>query len=291
VLSSLIYGRYDQEALDRQYSPSSCVPDISVFLDRYATESERARAALSARIGLRYGSAPCETLDYFPADRPDAPLLVFVHGGYWQELSKNDSAFPASGLVPAGAAFAAIDYGLAPNYRLDEIVDQVRRAIWWLIEHASCLGVDGRRIHLGGNCAGAHLVLMTLLDGWMPGDRHPAQAIAGAVLLSGIYDLEPLRLTYVNEPLGLDASAATRLSPIHHLPERLPSLVVARGAAETDEFIRQHNEIVEVVGPRAASVQDLVIPHRNHFDITFDVGDPASALGSAVFRQLGLPDH
>ncbi|WP_258534687.1 alpha/beta hydrolase [Streptomyces sp. PT12] len=261
---------------------------MSVFLAAYATRSARTRAELPVYAGLPYGPLPCETLDFFPARGPRAPLLVFVHGGYWQELGKDDSSFPARWLVPSGAAFAAIGYGLAPRYPLDEIVGQVRRAVRWLVEHAQDLDVDSERIVLAGSSAGAHLALMALLDGWIPGGTRPADVIAGAVLLSGVYDLEPVRLTYVNEPLGLDAEAAARLSPIHHLPDRLPPLVVARGGAETDEFARQHRELVEAVTPRTAAVDDLVITHRNHFDITFDLDDPASDLGGAVLRRLGL---
>ncbi|MEV4439149.1 alpha/beta hydrolase [Streptomyces sp. NPDC049577] len=283
-----VYGAYDQAALDRQYSPSSCVADLTVFLDAYATRSARVRATLPVRRGLRYGPAPCERLDFFPARVPDAPLVVFVHGGYWQELSRNDSSFPAEGLVPAGAAFAALDYGLAPAHRLDEIVAQVRRATAWLLDHADRLGVDGRRVHLAGSSAGAHLVLMTLLADGLPDGRDPARATAGAVLLSGVYDLEPVRLTYVNEPLGLDAEAARRLSPLHHLPDRLPPLIVARGGAETEEFARQHDELVAAVTGRAARVTDLVVGHRNHFDLPFDLADPRSEVGAALFAQMGL---
>ncbi|MEU2656778.1 alpha/beta hydrolase [Streptomyces sp. NPDC007325] len=285
---ALVYGPYDRPTLDRQYSPSSCVPDLTVFLDGYAELSRRTRDALTVRTGIPYGPEPCETLDFFPAPGPEAPLLVFVHGGYWQELSKDESSFPALRTVPAGAAFAALDYGLAPAYRLEEIVAQVRRGLAWLVAHAGELGVDRRRVLLSGSSAGAHLVLMSLLDDWRPHGLHPADAFAGAVLLSGVYDLEPLRLTYVNEPLGLTEESARLMSPLHRLPDRLPPLVVARGGAETDEFRRQHDELVSAVAGRSPEVRDLVVPHRNHFDITFDLDDPATALGGAVHRRLGL---
>ncbi|KNB50824.1 alpha/beta hydrolase [Streptomyces caatingaensis] len=284
----LVYGAYDQEALDRQYSPSSRVPDITVFLDEYAALSERTRNRLTVRAGVPYGRRECETLDFFPAARPGAPLLVFVHGGYWQELGKDDSSFPARRTVPAGAAFAALDYGLAPAYRLEEIVGQVRRGLEWLVTHAAELGVDKNRIHLSGSSAGAHLVLMALLDDWRPDGRHPADVFAGAVLLSGVYDLEPLRLTYVNEPLGLTERTARLMSPVRRLPGRLPPLTVALGGVETEEFRRQHDELAEAVAGRSPAVRNLIVPHRNHFDLPFDLDDPATDLGGAVFRQLGL---
>jgi arylformamidase len=282
------YRGYDQAELDRQYSPSSRVPDISVFLHEYATRSELARAGRPVVRHLRYGPEPRETLDFFPADRPDAPLLVFVHGGYWQELSKDESAFPARGLT--GAAFAALGYGLAPDYRLDEIVTHVRRGLWWLVRHAEELGVLPTKIHLAGHCAGAHLVAMALRPGWLPDGRHPCDVFAGATLLSGVYDLRPLRLTYVNTPLGLTAADARELSPALAPPDRLPPLTVARGGVETEEFVRQHNEFVRLATPSAAEVLDIVVPHRNHFDIPFDLDDPATALGAAVFARLDIQD-
>lgn len=287
-MESPVYRGYDQRTLDRQYSPSSCVSDLGLFVDRYTGDSEKARAELEVRRGIPYGPEPSETLDFFPAVSRNAPLMVFVHGGYWQELSKEESSFAAPGLVGAGAAFAALDYGLAPDYRLDEIVAQVRRALHWLLEHAAELGVDRDRVHLSGSSAGAHLILMALLDDWLPGGRHPADAFAGAVLLSGVYDLEPVRHTYVNRPLGLDAATAARLSPIHRLPARLPALVVARGGAETEEFGRQQDDLIRAVGPRAAAVRGIVAADRNHFDLPFDLSDPASELGAAVFAQVGL---
>lgn len=286
--AAALYRGYDQAELDRQYSPSSRVVDLTEFLDEYARESALSRAELDVRLSVRYGPQPPETLDFFPAAGPAAPLMVFVHGGYWQELSKDDSAFPARGLVPAGVAFAAINYGLAPDYQLDTIVQQVRRGLWWLTEHAVELGVAADRIHLSGSCAGAHLVAMAFLDEWIPDGRCPAEVFAGATLLSGVYDIEPIRLTYVNEPLRLDRAAAARLSPINRLPDRLPPLVVARGGVETDEFIRQHDEFVEAVSTRSPVVRELVVAHRNHFDIPFDLDDPTTDLGKVVFGQLGV---
>jgi arylformamidase len=127
---------------------------------------------------------------------------------------------------------------------------------------------------------------MALLDGWTPDGRSPADVFASAILLSGVYDIEPVRLTYVNGPLGLDRADATRLSPINHLPDRLPSLVVARGGAETDEFARQHDGFVATASGRAPVVRELVVPHRNHFDIPFDLDDPATELGELVAGEL-----
>ncbi|APU17285.1 alpha/beta hydrolase [Actinoalloteichus fjordicus] len=283
-----VYAGFDQAELDREYSPSSCVPDLARLLDDYAVAGVRARAALRVRLDLRYGPDPMQALDFFPADAPEAPLLVFVHGGYWQELGKGDASFPALDLIPAGAAFASVGYGLAPEHSLEEIVASVRQGLWWLVEHAESLGVDPARIHLAGSSAGAQLVAMALCHAALPDGRSPSEVFAGATLLSGVYDLEPIRLSYVNRALGLDAAAARRNSPLHLLPDRLPPLIVARGADETSEFARQHDDMIRAVRAVGGEVCDLVVDGRNHFDLPFDLGDPATSLGRAVLAQLGV---
>ncbi|WP_370934491.1 alpha/beta hydrolase [Amycolatopsis sp. cg13] len=280
------YRGYSRTELDNQYSPSTRTANMREILTEYAVRSARARAARPGHSQLRYGPEPREALDLFAADQPDAPLLVFVHGGYWQELSKDESGFPAEGL--SGASYAAVGYGLAPEYQLSEIVGQVRRGLWWLIAHAAELGFSPRRIHLAGHCAGACLVAAALQTGWLPDGSHPADVFSSAILLSGVYDLRPLQRTYVNDNVGLTPAQAAELSPLLHLPDRLPQLIVARGEAETDEFARQHDDLVRCAAPRASSVEEFVVAHRNHFDLPFDLDDPATVLGSAVFRRLGL---
>lgn len=271
--------------LEREYAPSSLVPSLADLLDDYARRSAAARAELPHREHA-YGPADAERLDLFPAKGDRAagertPLVMFVHGGYWQELGKADSAFLAPPVVAAGAAFAAVGYGLAPRHRMGEIVAMVRRAVRWAWQHAAELGIDPDRIHLVGSSAGAHLVASCLLDG---GDG--PVPVRGAVLLSGVYDLEPIRRTSVNGPLRLDAAAARRHSPLHHLPASLPHLVVARGEIETTEFARQHDEFVAAARPRAASLVDVVVPGRNHFDVVHDVGDRGRELGRLVLGRL-----
>lgn len=272
------YAGFDRRDLDREYSPSSVVASLPTYLDEYARFSASARELHRPITDLRYGSAPAATLDLFPADEPNAPLMVFVHGGYWQELTKRDSEFAATNFVAAGIAFAAIDYGLAPDYPLDEIVAMVRSAVAWLHANAVRFGIDPRRIHLGGSSAGAHLVAMVLVD-------DDAQQVASATLLSGIYDLVPLRHTYVNDVLGLSVDAAIRNSPVYRLPKQLPPVVIARGGIETSEFARQHDTMAAVLRQRT-TVAEIVSPARNHFDLPYDLGDPNSELGRAVLHNI-----
>lgn len=281
-----VFLDYDRNALDRQYSPSSLVPDLGFYLDEYAALSAAARERHRVLRGVRYGPHPDETLDYFPAASPGAALHVFVHGGFWQQLSKDESAFAAPGFLAAGAAFAALNYGLAPAHRLDDIVDMTRRAVRWLYRNASQLDFDRDRIHLSGSSAGAHLVAMALTSD-RAGEPAPGRAIASVTLLSGVYDLEPVSRCYVNDVMRLSEIEARRNSPIHHLPPELPPVVIARGGNETDEFVRQHDEMAAALR-RLRPVVEVVSAARDHFDLPYELADPGTPLGRAVLGQMGL---
>ncbi len=277
------WREWDRATLDREYSPSSVAPDFAYTLAEYGRRSAQARDAHPWRT-LRYGGDPAAAVDFFPAADPaPAPLHVFVHGGYWQELSRRESAFAAPGFLRRGAAFAAVGYGLAPAYRVADMVTMVRQALRMLLDAAPGLGVDPGRVVVSGSSAGAHLAAMALADPDL------AQRLAGAVLLSGIYDLAPITRTYVNDPLGLDADAARALSPLHLLGKPLPPLVVARGGAETSEFARQHDELVAALSAAGAEVTDLVVDGCDHFDLPFGLAEPGTALGRAVLELSGLP--
>lgn len=281
----IVYRGFDQTALNEQYAPSSCIRDIGFYFDEYALRSRGAREVLPFEVH-HYGHSAAEILHFFPARRRNAPLHVFLHGGYWQELSVAEASFAAPGVVRAGGAFAALGYGLAPEHDLDTIVAMARRGLRWLLDHADLLGFDSESVHLSGHSAGAHMVAMAVLTGPWPDGRPAADAIASATLLSGVYDLAPVRLTYVNEPLQMDSATALRNSPIFRLVGPSPPLLIARGGQETDEFARQHDEFVRAARARGFTVSDLVVAHRNHFDLPFDLAAPDSSLGRQVLDML-----
>jgi arylformamidase len=275
-----------QEELDREYSPSSRAPNFVATLDRYAKESARAREDLDYHADLAYGPGSAELLDFFPPVRVPAPLQVFVHGGHWQQMSKEDSCFAASALVERGAAFVALGYGLAPEHSLDSMVASVRRALWWLREHAEELGSHPDTIFASGSSAGAHLVAMALCDTAEQESDPPP--VAGASLLSGVYDLEPVRLSYVNDRVGMDEATAFGNSPLYHLPCATSQVIMARGVAETTEYARQHTDFVRALGEHGHSVVDLVVTARNHFDLPLDLGRRDTVLGRSVLAQMRL---
>lgn len=268
--------------LDLLYTPSRFVPDMDGYVREYADRSAAARSELRWHEHT-YGPEPAERLLFFPAGDT---LQVFVHGGYWQESSKEDSCFAARDFVTRGISFAAIGYGLAPRYRLDEIVTMVRRGLLWIHRCAEALGVDRDRIFLSGSSAGAQLVAMCLTREWLPESLRDTELVRGATLLSGLYDLEPLRATYIGEAIGLTAEQSARNSPVRHVHGGLPPLVLAHGADEPRVFAEQQGHYLRALDDAGIRTTDLAVPGHDHFDLPFGLGDPSHPLGAEVERLM-----
>lgn len=264
------------QTLAREYSPSSKVRGgIDRYIAAYRTRSLDALATVPVQRDVPYGAGADETIDLFPAVATDGrptPLVVFLHGGYWQELSKLDSSFAAPALVRAGIALAAVDYTLAPAAPLEAIVDQATRAVGWLHEHAQGLGVDPARIVVSGHSAGAHLSAMAAL-------RLPPGTITGLVLIGGVFDLEPVARTPINDALGLDEAESRRLSVTWQVRPGLPPAAVIWGVDETDEFRRQNRELVDAWRTAGNAAMGIEVADRHHFDLPLELGDPTSVLG------------
>lgn len=280
----------DWTPLERAYSPSTCADDVDALLDTYRTASERARS-LWPPFTHSYGALPCERLDVFAAGSSSTPAHLFVHGGYWQALSKDDSSFPAPAFLDRGITYIAVDYGLTPDFTLDEIVAQVRTAIAWVHTHAAELGIDPKQLVVSGSSAGAHLAAMAALTDWSA-DGLPSDLVGGLVLLSGVYDLEPLVSTYINDAVGLDLAAAARNSPLLRVrpsgrtepPEPLMPAVLAWGEHETGAFKQQSGRFADAWEQAGHVVSRLEVAGRNHFDIVHDLADLATPLGAEVGR-------
>lgn len=278
-----------RDQLEREYSPRLLVADLQPYLDRYAELSDAARAELPVERDIAYGSTPDEVLDFFPAARPAAPVHVFIHGGYWRLLGKDESGFAAPSFVHGGASFVALNYALAPKVRLDEIVRQCRTAIAWLYRNASRFGGDPERIFVSGSSAGGHLVAMLLATEWEKQFGIPDDVVKGGCAVSGIFDLEPILQCSINETLHMDQAEARRNSPLFLVRGSSSTLVVAWGEGETAEWKRQNIEYAKrwrsVNGPCEA----VEISGRNHFDIIVDLNNPGSRLGRLALAQMGLP--
>jgi arylformamidase len=274
------------EKLEREYSPSSCVPSITPFLEAYVSRSQAAAKELSNRANLQWGQGADELFDFFPAASPTAPLLVFFHGGYWQEHSKDDVLFVAADCVRNGIGYVSVNYTLAPHITVAGIVDQCRRAVRAIHAQSKELGFDSRRLFVAGSSAGAHLASMMLLDDWQNRSEKKPGIIAGAILLSGVYDLAPLVPTYINQALSLDEQKAKQVSPLYQLLGPPVPVIVAWGENEPSEFKRQSQTFASRLQSAKFPVTALEVPVANHFDIVFEVADPATTLGRLALSMI-----
>lgn len=287
----MLYRSYDRAALDVQYNARATVPDIEAILKQYTDASRQARASLTCIADIAYGSHPDETLDIYPASQAQAPVLLYIHGGYWRALTKDDSCNMAPAFTAAGATVVVINYSLAPAATLDHIVDQTRRSLAWVHTHISAHGGDPRRIHVCGSSAGGHLVGMLLAQGWHARYGLPPDAVAGAACLSGLYDLRPLVHTHINAWMRMSAADAQRNSPaLLPLPAHGCPLLVSYGANETEEFKRQSRDYLTQWLAAGHPGRYIDMPGSNHYDLVLRLNDPQQAHTRAILKQMGLAD-
>jgi arylformamidase len=253
----IVYHGMDRQTLDAAYNNSAAVKDSDRYLADWLRRSEALRARMPDNLDLVYGDAPRTRLDFFAASRPGAATLLFFHGGYWQRNAKEGFSFIAEGPLAHGFHVAVAGYTLAPEARMDGIVREARTALHWLHRHLPALGGNPTRIYVGGWSAGGHLATM-LMD----------QAIvAGGLVISGLFDLEPIRLCYLNEKLGLDTEETRRNSPLLNLPVRAAKLSIAYGADELAELKRQSREFGAAWSARGLPGESIEAPDCHHYAV------------------------
>ena len=288
-MGETVFFGYDQAELDREYNNSGKVPNAAELIAWYPAESARTRDALPARLDLRYGPNPGETLDVFlPEGRGPWPVHVFVHGGYWRSFDKRDFSFVARGLQPAGVLVAVINYALIPTVDMDELVRQVRASVAWLHRNAAALGGDPARLTVSGHSAGGHLAAMLMSTDWERFAGLPGDVVKAGCGISGLYDLEPIRLSYLNQTLGLGMEAARRNSPVHCVPASAGRLLLPLGAKEGDEYHRQSESLAAAWRRRGLDAEIMDMSGHDHFSIIMELGDPGTPLSRAIQRQIGV---
>ncbi|MDO5604194.1 MAG: alpha/beta hydrolase [Paracoccus sp. (in: a-proteobacteria)] len=271
-----------------EYNARASVPDFDACVADYARLSGIAKAACGGVYGLKYGPAQAEALDFFPACgllRP-SPVFVFIHGGYWRSQSKDDAALMAQVFTDAGVAVAVLEYTLLPVATLAEVVRQMRSAVAWLYHNAAHYGIDPARIFAGGSSAGAHLVGMLLADGWHDEFGLPPDVLAGAMAISGLYDLRPLCEIAPNEWLRLVPEQAARLSPLFLIPDHAPPLVMSVGGLETQGFRNQSRAYAQAWQKKGHALHWVDAPDRNHFNLLCDLAQPDLPLTQAVLALI-----
>ena len=275
-----------QEELDAQYDLTRTVPDVEFYSRFYERESESLRSEREHRMGVRFGPTLAEYVDVYPAG-DGAPVLVYVHGGYWSRRTSEEFGFVARGPGDRGVATVVTNYALCPAVTMDEVVRQTRAAVAWTRHNAPSFGGDPGRIHLAGHSAGAHLVAMLLVTDWEGAYGLPPDFIRGATTISGIFDLAPLPYTFLQPKLQLTWDSVLRNSPALHLPRSAPPLLAAYGSLEPAELVRQTEEFVGAWSEGGLDAETLVLEGKNHYDVVDGFLDPRSPLLSRILEQMG----
>jgi len=268
----IVYRSMDRQTLDAAYNNSVAVADSDKYLAYWLRRSEALRSHMPDHLNLVYGDAPRTRLDFFATKRAGAPTLLFFHGGYWQRNAKEGFSFVAEGPLAHGFNVAVAGYTLAPETRMDSIVREARTAMRWLHQNLATLGGDPARLYVSGWSAGGHLAAM-LMD---------EPLVAGGLAISGLFDLEPIRLCYLNEKLGLDAEEAGRNSPLLNLPARRAKFIIAYGADELPELKRQSREFAAAWSGRGLPGEIIEVAGCHHYAVLEQLAQPDGLLAKAL---------
>ncbi|WP_297750478.1 alpha/beta hydrolase [Hydrogenophaga sp.] len=286
--------QFDPVWLDREYNNRARVPAHAVHLERWARDSALARQRLPALLDVRYGHGHGESLDIFPAVRSPgaslAPVLVFIHGGWWRSLDKADHSFVAPPFVAAGACVVVPNYALCPAVTIPDITLQMVHALAWVHRHIAAHGGDPDRITVAGHSAGGHLSAMMLACEWTRvGDDLPPSLVKNAMSISGLHDLEPVRHTpFLQDALRLTPAQVGMASPAYLPPPAMREgrgrLYALAGGQESSEFLRQNQLIQDAWGPRVVPVC-AALDGLDHFSIVEAFAQPGHRL-HAMAREL-----
>ncbi|MCF3648370.1 alpha/beta hydrolase [Synoicihabitans lomoniglobus] len=286
----VVWLDYTQAELDRVYDQAVYAPNLAQVLKRQAANSVAARQAIGEPRRLAYGSNATEHLDVYPTAAKNAPIHIYIHGGTWRFGRARDNAFAAELFVRGGAHFVVPDFASVTDHdgNLQPLVDQLRSAIVWVYHHAAAeFGGDRDRIHLSGFSSGGHLAAVMLITDWTRLGL-PANVLKSGLIVSGMYDLDPVALSSRREYVTLHAPAIARLSPIHHLNRITGPLIIAHGTLETPEFKRQAREFHRAGQAHGLAAELLIIPESNHFETIETLANPYAPLGRAALRLMGL---
>ena len=285
-----VFLDYDQAELDRAYDQAAYAANIDQVRKRRIANSKLARTRLGEPDRSAYGPSDIEKLDIYGCGRAGAPIMMFIHGGAWKNGTASEHAFAAEMFVRSGAHFVVPDFTGVEQAggSLLTMADQVRRAIAWVYAHGANFGGDPKRLYVCGHSSGAHLTSCALTTDWQAGYNMPPDIIKGGICVSGMYDLEPVRLSARSSYVRFDDETVAALSAIRHLERITMPVVLAYGTEESPEFQRQTRDFAAALTAAGKRVQLLTGDGYNHFEIAETLGNPYGLLGRAALEQMQL---
>lgn len=279
---SFDWSRLSPEELELHFNPRAAPQNQGNWDPIFQARSDEARATIPHVTDLRYGPRERQTIDIFPAGDPSAPVMVFIHGGYWRARMKEEFAFVAGAFTPAGITTVMVEYDLCPTVTLDEIVAESLEAVEWTARNVAAHGGNPDRLFIAGHSAGAHLAAMALGHDWttrgLPGDL-----IKGATLMSGIYDPAPALRISVNDDLHLTPDMAERCNALNARPANDCPILITAGGVEPAGWINQSERYRDRFGGEL-----MLAPGDGHLAMLLTHCDGKSDIHRAQLAQYGL---
>ncbi len=286
-MSEIIYKGFRQDELEYQYNPRESVPEYPALAKKRAEASRKVRSTLKSWLNVLYRNSPREILDIYPADRPEGPVLVYIHGGYWRSGSKDENCNFAPTFVERGATVVLVEYDLCPSVTVTDIVRQTRASIAWVHRNIIRYGGNPSKLYVSGHSAGGHLTAMALAHDWEK-EGLPGNLIKGAVATSGVYDLDMVMQISVNEQVRMTPEIARENSPFLHPPVPTCPVVVAVGGAEPKGWQQMSEDYFKLCQERGLECEYLVVPGANHYTMSEHLADASSPLAQAMLKQMRL---
>ena len=277
----MVYKHYSQEQLNDQYNNRLHVPDFAGYFERWERLSRKTEKEHYVLKDILYGTHPKESFDIFPSEKPDSKTIIFIHGGYWHLLDKTLFHFIAAAFLVRGVTTVFLNYPLAPENSISQIVLSCSNAIRWLHENIKRFNGSPTQLHVMGHSAGGHLASMLAVD-------EDLNYLKSIISLSGLFSLEPLMLSNLNQVLGMDKETVMRNSPVLLEPRYICPLLLATGTDETDEFKNQSTDMYESWKNKHSCLTLLNVEGKNHYSILDAVIETGSSLQSAIFRLMNI---
>jgi len=286
----LVWLDMDQKELDDAYDQTVYAPNQPLLAARRKVASESVIKRFGPPERVAYGSSEFEKLDIYKAKQANAPVNVYIHGGAWRNGTAKDFAFLAETFVNAGAHSVILDFIQVQDAggSLMPMIHQVRSAVAWVYKNAASFGGDPDRVYLTGHSSGAHLTGCTLVTDWQKDFGLPAKIIKGGLMVSGMYDLKPVRLSKRSQYVSFTDEIEQALSSQRHLDRLNAPIIVAYGTQETPEFQRQGRDFAAAVKAAGKPVELIVGAGFNHFEMQETLGNPYGIAGRAALRLMNL---
>ncbi|MGY9019861.1 MAG: alpha/beta hydrolase [Alphaproteobacteria bacterium] len=288
-MDGVIYRDYNQESLDIEYNNRGRFPDTADCKAAQVVGSDEAKAEYECRLDVKFGEGETDLLDIYIAEGDGPrPIHVFFHGGYWKSNTKNDFGFVAKPFVPHGLTTIVVEYPLIPSVRMGTLIDRCCASMEWVWRNADSFGGDKNNITISGHSAGGHITAMMMQTDWPSyGDGLPKDLVKGGCSISGVSDLDPVRLSFQNDELQFSPEEAAEFSTLFMDPKHAGPLLAVAGGIEGPEFIRQTTELADAWSAKGMDVKGWIMEGKHHFTTINQYLDPESELSRAVRGLTG----